>query len=98
MLTPGTVSDADGVQRPGSVERERSADGRQLLHRRRRQRQFERHRLLPDDADRRRIAAALSASGGTNSLVSVDAMQEFRIQTSSFAPEFRQTRADRFRL
>jgi hypothetical protein len=31
---------------------------------------------------------ALSASGGTNSLVSVDAMQEFRIQTSSFAPEF----------
>src|SRR5262249_42807444 len=27
---------------------------------------------------------ALSASGGTNSLVSVDAMQEFRIQTSSF--------------
>jgi outer membrane receptor protein involved in Fe transport len=31
---------------------------------------------------------ALSASGGTNSLVSVDAMEEFRIQTSSFAPEF----------
>jgi len=31
---------------------------------------------------------ALSAQGGTNSLVSVDAMQEFRIQTSSFAPEF----------
>jgi hypothetical protein len=31
---------------------------------------------------------ALSAVGGTNSLVSVDAMQEFRIQTSSFAPEF----------
>jgi hypothetical protein len=31
---------------------------------------------------------AFSASGGTNSLVSVDAMQEFRVQTSSFAPEF----------
>ncbi|MGA8505731.1 MAG: carboxypeptidase-like regulatory domain-containing protein, partial [Candidatus Sulfotelmatobacter sp.] len=31
---------------------------------------------------------ALTVSGGTNSLVSVDAMQEFRIQTSSFAPEF----------
>ena len=29
--------------------------------------------------------------GGTNSLVSVDAMQEFRIQTSSFAPEFGRT-------
>src|SRR5262249_2252667 len=34
---------------------------------------------------------ALSASGGTNSLVSVDAMQEFRIQTSTFAPEFGRT-------
>jgi Carboxypeptidase regulatory-like domain len=31
---------------------------------------------------------ALSASGGTNSLASVDALQEFRVQTSSFAPEF----------
>ena len=34
---------------------------------------------------------ALSALGGTNSLVSVDAMQEFRLQTSSFAPEFGRT-------
>jgi len=34
---------------------------------------------------------ALSAQGGTNSLVSVDAMQEFRVQTSSFAPEFQST-------
>ena len=34
---------------------------------------------------------AFSASGGTNSLVSVDATQEFRIQTSSFAPEFGRT-------
>src|SRR4029453_6871554 len=36
-------------------------------------------------------APAVSASGGTNSLVSVDAMEEFRIQTSSFAPEFGRT-------
>jgi hypothetical protein len=34
---------------------------------------------------------ALSTAGGTNSLVSVDAMQEFRILTSSFAPEFGRT-------
>jgi carboxypeptidase family protein/TonB-dependent receptor-like protein len=30
----------------------------------------------------------LSASGGTNNLVSVDALQEFSIQTSTYAPEF----------
>jgi hypothetical protein len=34
---------------------------------------------------------SFSAQGGTNSLVSVDAMQEFRIQTSTFAPEFGRT-------
>jgi Carboxypeptidase regulatory-like domain/TonB dependent receptor len=34
---------------------------------------------------------SFSAVGGTNSLVSVDAMQEFRIQTSTFAPEFGRT-------
>jgi hypothetical protein len=37
------------------------------------------------------VAGALPATsvlGGTNSLVSVDAMQEFRIQTSTYAPEF----------
>lgn len=32
-------------------------------------------------------AQAFSALGGTNSLVSVDALQEFRIETSTFAPE-----------
>jgi hypothetical protein len=31
---------------------------------------------------------ATSVLGGTNSLVSVDAMQEFRTQTSTYAPEF----------
>jgi hypothetical protein len=32
-----------------------------------------------------------NVQGGTNSLVSVDAMQEFRIQTSTYAPEFGRT-------
>jgi len=36
-------------------------------------------------------AASFSVQGGTNSLVSVDAMQEFRIQTSTYAPEFGRT-------
>lgn len=34
---------------------------------------------------------ALTVTGGTNSLVSEDALQEFRVQTSSFAPEFGRT-------
>lgn len=33
----------------------------------------------------------LNAAGGTNSLVSIDALQEFRILTSSFAPEYGRT-------
>jgi len=34
---------------------------------------------------------ALTVSGGSNSLASMDAMQEFRVQTSSFAPEYGRT-------
>ena len=35
--------------------------------------------------------ASFSTLGGTNGLVSIDAMQEFRIQTSTYAPEFGRT-------
>jgi len=34
---------------------------------------------------------AFTALGGTNNLVSVDALEEFRIQTSTYAPEFGRT-------
>lgn len=34
---------------------------------------------------------ALTSFGGTNNLISVDALQEFRIETSTFAPEFGRT-------
>jgi hypothetical protein len=37
------------------------------------------------------VVGTTSAFGGTNSLVSVDALQEFRIQTSTYAPEFGRT-------
>jgi len=36
-------------------------------------------------------SGSFSVLGGTNSLVSVDALQEFRIQTSTYAPEFGRT-------
>jgi hypothetical protein len=36
-------------------------------------------------------AETLSAAGGTNAMVSVDALQEFRILTSSFSPEYGRT-------
>jgi len=36
-------------------------------------------------------AQAFSAIGGTSSLVSADALEEFRVETSSFAPEFGHT-------
>jgi hypothetical protein len=39
-------------------------------------------------ADAAGALPALSALGGTNNLVSIDSLQEFRLETSSFAPEF----------
>lgn len=37
------------------------------------------------------VLGGVTAQGGTNGLVSIDALQEFRIDTSSFAPEYGRT-------
>ena len=42
--------------------------------------------------------ASFGVQGGTNSLVSVDALQEFRIQTSTYAPEFGAPQVRKYRL
>jgi hypothetical protein len=61
------------------------------LHRVRGQRQLRVKGYFPMVQTAGGALPALSASGGTNSLVSMDAMQEFRIQTSSFARELGRT-------
>src|SRR5262249_27037836 len=78
----------DHFQRPGAIQRQWTARRRQLLHDRWSEREFRVTGLLQMVQTASGSLPALSASGGTNSLVSVDAMQEFRVQTSSFAPEF----------
>ena len=87
----GRGADRHRLRRSGTIQRERAARGCQLFHRGWGQRQFRRHGLRSMVQTAGGALPALSASGGTNSLVSVDAMQEFRIQTSSFAPEFGRT-------
>lgn len=50
--------------------------------------------VSPGNSPNQHAAGSLpsfTAFGGTNNLVSVDAMEEFRIQTSTFAPEFGRT-------
>jgi len=91
MLTPGTVATATRFDDQGqfSINGQRadanyfSVDGVSA--------NFGVTGLLQMNQTASGALPALSASGGTNSLVSVDAMQEFRIQTSSFAPEFGRT-------
>jgi len=41
-------------------------------------------------------AQATTATGGYNNLISMDAIQEFRVQTSTFAPEFGRTPGGQF--
>ena len=90
-LTPGVVV-TPAALKMRTIQRQWAARGFQLLDggRRERKHRVSSANLTPGNG----LAGALgsfSALGGTNSLVSVDAMQEFRIQTSTFAPEFGRT-------
>jgi hypothetical protein len=90
-LVPGIVFTASGVEGPGqfSVNGQRSdanyftVDGVSANF-----------SSAPSAGLGQSIGGAIPAwtsGGGTNALVSVDAMQEFRIQTSSYSPEFGRT-------
>ena len=88
----GSGADADQFLRAGPVQREWPAAGRKLLHGGWSERQ-------PGNAGNGKLLGqggagqlpATSAFGGTSNLVSLDALQEFRIQTSTFAPEYGRT-------
>ena len=88
-LTPGVVFTSQNLG-AGPVQCERTVHRRELFHGGWREREFchDNHRPWSDDG--RRIPG-FTAQGGTNGLVSVDAMQEFRVQTSSYAAEFGRT-------
>jgi hypothetical protein len=85
----GRGGDADSVRRPGPVQREQAMRERQLYFT---VDEVSANFGVTDYPPLVQAAGgalpAFSAPGGTNSLVSVDTMQEFRVQTSSFAPEF----------
>ncbi len=91
QLTPGVVLTANNGARHRPVQYQRAARKLKLL---------DGGRCECKHRDQRRRTAgngmggalgSTSVLGGTNSLVSVDALQEFRIQTSTFAPEFGRT-------
>ena len=90
-LTPGITPESGERKQslfPGTVCRERPAWRCELLDGGWRQRQ---HRCGSQLYRAPRVSGAIGATnalGGTSALVSVDALQEFRVQTSVYAPEF----------
>jgi hypothetical protein len=90
-LAPGVVFTAS-CRGPWSVQRERAAQRHERFHGGWSKREFWiRTGLLGLGQSLGGAIPGFTSGGGTNSLVSVDAMQEFRIQTSSYAPEFGRT-------
>ncbi len=90
-LTPGTVLVASSQTSQGqfSINGQRSSSNYMMID------GVSANTGLPVGAGPNQAAAGTqigtSILGGTNTLVSVDGLQEFRIQTSSFAPEFGRT-------
>ena len=68
-----------------------AARKRKLLDGGRGERKYRDQRRLNPGSGLAGTLGSTSVFGGTNSLVSVDALQEFRIQTSTYAPEFGRT-------
>ena len=91
MLTPGVVVTTTAFDDQGQFSVNGQRGRRELLHRGWSKRQFGITGYFPLVQAGGGALPALSAQGGTNSLVSADAMEEFRVQTSSFAPEFGRT-------
>ena len=88
----GRRADAGQSLRAGPVQRQWPAAGRELFHGGWSQRQSrKRRKRRPALSGRRRPASSTNAFGGTSNLVSLDALEEFRIQTSTFAPEYGRT-------
>ena len=87
----GRGDDVGELDEPRAVQRQRPAAEHELLHGGWRQRQ--RRGGVGDGLGVAGAGAApaVSAQGGTNSLVSIDALQEFKIETSTYAPEFGRT-------
>ena len=82
-----TASNADDAGQ-FSVNGQRASS--KLLDARRRERKYRGEYDAPGNGLSGALGA-FSVLGGTNSLVSVDAMEEFRIQTSTYAPAFGRT-------
>ena len=88
QLTPGVVLTANNGVRHRPVQCQRTARELKLLDGGRGERKYRDQRKRNPGSGLAGTLGSTSVFGGTNSLVSVDALQEFRIQTSTYAPEF----------
>ena len=89
QLTPGVVLTANNGSDTGQFSVNGQRANVKLLDGGRGERKYRDQRSrYSQEAGLAGTLGSTSVFGGTNSLVSVDALQEFRIQTSTYAPEF----------